>query len=195
MAVIPAENLIKLAQKGERLNSADRRYVISYLLLTKPEVGPSEMAELFQVSQRQIFKDRTLLKTQRASSLKEEDPALVLADIIMCFDRQTQDMEASKAKCKLGTPNYLKHCQTIFDTQLKKVTAMQSLGYYPKNLGNLVTESYTWKAEITADSVVNTRPVSMKFDKTNQKETAVEAEYIEVTDEDTHPPAELPPPE
>lgn len=188
MALPRAEKFIALARQGHKLNATDRRAVIAYLMITKPEVGASDMAELFKVSIRQIYLDRTELRKLRANSIKQEDPALVLADISISFDQQIRDMEASKAKCKLGSSVYLAHCKTIFNTQIQKVEALQSLGYYPKNLGNLVTERYEWKADVTKDGTVHTRPVHMQFSKTNSK-TDITVDYEDLT----APPAALEP--
>ncbi len=179
MAIPHAEKLIETAQKGHKLCGKDRRHVVAYLLVNKPEARASDMAELLQVTTRQIYLDRKELRKARAASIREEDPALVLADISISFEQQIRDMEASKAKSKLGSAVYLAHCNSIFNTQIRKVEALQSLGYYPKNLGNLTTESFVWKADVTKDGTVNTRPVAMNFKKTNQKTVEVEYEEVE----------------
>lgn len=190
MAIPHAEKLIETAQKGHRLCGKDRRHVVAYLLINKPEARASDMAELLQVTTRQIYLDRKELRKARASAIREEDPALVLADISISFEQQIRDMEASKAKCKLGTAVYLAHCNSIFNTQIRKVEALQSLGYYPKNLGNLTTESFVWRADVTKDGTVNTRPIVMNFKKTNQK--TVEVEYEEVVPSDAFTDLMLP---
>jgi hypothetical protein len=170
MATPRAEKLIEAAQKGVRLSSRDRRHCIAYIEATSPEVTQKAMAELFQVSERMIRLDKEKLRKQKAAIIKNEDVALVIADIAMCFERQVKDMEASKVKCKLGTPAYLSHCKTIFNTQLLKVKALQDLGYYPKNLGQLTVDKFEFKAVVSGDQVT-TRPVNLKFDQETQTYT------------------------
>lgn len=151
MAIPNAEKLMERAAKGERLGVRDRRLCVAYLMCTRPEVTNQAMADLFKVSERMIRVDHEVLRRDKADSVKNEDIGLVIADIAICFDKQVRDMEASKAKCKLGTPSYLAHCKTIFQTQLHKVEALQTLGYYPKNLGNLSVSKYEYSSVLVQD--------------------------------------------
>jgi hypothetical protein len=157
-----AQVLLNRANDGEKLDTKDRRYLLKYLLVTKPEITNVEMATLFQVTERTIRDDRELERDERAKFLREDsskDISLVIADIIMCHVRQTADLEKSKAKCKLGTKTYEDHCVDIFDLQLKLVKILQDMGYIPKYLGNMTVEKFEWKATVTADGAVNTRSV------------------------------------
>lgn len=159
-----AEKLIKQAQMGQLLSAKERRHCISYLMGTRPEFSQTAMADLFQVSERMIRYDVKHIRKDKAELIKQDDVGLVIADIVLCFDKQVRDMEASKAKCRLGTMPYLNHCKTIFNTQLLKVKAMQDLGYYPKNLGNLTVDKFEFKAVVTPDNSVTSRPVNMDLD-------------------------------
>lgn len=159
-----AEKLLERAQKGERLNTKDRRHCLAYLDVAKPDYTNVALAELFKVTERMIRVDRDKIRKQKAEIVKKEDIGLVIADIALCFDRQVRDLEHSKAKCKVGSAVYLNHCKAIFNLQLEKVRALQELGFYPKNLGNMTVDKFEYKAVMLADGSITTRPVNMQFD-------------------------------
>jgi hypothetical protein len=159
-----ADKLIEQAQKGQRLNSKERRHCVAYLMSTQPATTNVANADLFQVSERQIRLDKKYIREDRAKLIREDDIGLVIADIAMSFETQVRDMEASKQKCKRGTRVFLEHCRVIFDTQIKKVNALQALGFYPRNLGNIVVEKFDYRAVVSKDGSVNTRAVDMIFD-------------------------------
>lgn len=165
MGLLKAEKVIERAQKGERLSAIDRRFCVAYLMGTAYEATNVELATLFQVSERQIRLDRQKVREVKAQEIKDEDIGLVVADISMTFERQIRDIERSKAKCKMGTRHYLEHCKAIHDLQLKTVKAMQDLGYYPKNLGNLTVEKYEYKASVTKDMTMEARPLELRPDQ------------------------------
>lgn len=175
-----AEQLISRARKGERLSAKDRRHAIAYLAATQPGTTATALGDLFFVSEGMIRIDRRLIKQDKAKALQKEDVALVIVDIADCFERQVRDLEASKNKCRLGTPAYLAHCKEIFNLRLKMVTALQELGYYPKNLGSMTVDKYEYKATVGADNSVTTRAVNLDIS---------EGEFEDVV------PAQLPPPE
>lgn len=156
-----AEKLIERAQKGERLNAKDRRHAVAYLTATRPEITAVAMGDLFFVSEGMIRVDKRIIKQEKAKLLQKEDVALVIVDIADCFDRQVKDLEASKRKCKLGSATYLAHCKEIFNLRLKMVTALQELGYYPKNLGSMTIDKYEYRATVGADGAVTSRPVNL----------------------------------
>lgn len=185
MAIPHAEKLVERAQSGERLTSKERRHCVAYLMATQPEQTNTAIGELFQVSERQIRTDKRVVREERAKLIKEDDIGLVVADIAMTLDRQMRDVESSKKKCRVGSRDYVLHCTTIHDIQLKTVKALQDLGYYPKNLGNMTVEKYEYKAFVTKDNRVDTRPLNMIIEDGLEVQ---EADFEDVT------PKQLPPP-
>lgn len=156
MALANAEKLIQRAQSGERLSRRERLHGVSYIMATMPTLTNREIGEIFGVTERAVRKDKVDVKEERASQIREEDIALVIADIAMTYDFQIRDIEKSKMRCKLGSKDYLEHCKTIFDMQYRKVQALQNLGFYPKNLGNMTVEKFEYKAIVNSDSSVVT---------------------------------------
>lgn len=170
-----AEKYISRAEKGDKLTVKERRHVITYLMGTgrtahndatgKSLVDASEqyatnvaMAELFQVSERQVRMDKAWVKEERARFIKHDDISLVLADIALSFDRQVNDIEDSKRKCDKGTRTYLEHCKAIFNLEIAKVNALQSLGYYPKDLGQLTVQKFEYKATVGVMASLESTP-------------------------------------
>lgn len=172
-----AEKFVERAQKGEQLTVKERRHAISYLTVTRPELTGSALAQLFKVSEPTIRIDKQRIREAKAEMIQKEDIGLVIADIAICFERQIRDMESSKNHCKVGSVAYLGHCKAIFQMQLQKVEALQKLGYYPQNLGNLTVQKFEYKAIVNADGSVLTRPMDMKF---NNKGDVIETTATEV---------------
>lgn len=182
MALSFAEKMLARANAGERLKATERRHVIEYFSATHPDKSNREMAELFQVSERVIRLDKELYREQKALFLKKDlqkDLALVIADIAMDFERQVLDIEKSKAKAKLGSLPYLAHCKSVLEMRLNMVKAFQDIGYLPKNLGNMTVEKFEYKATVSKDGAVNTRPVDM-FDSDNNASGIPDAEFTDL---------------
>lgn len=175
-----APTLLMIAQSGERkLNAAERRLTVQYVLASQPEVTNAEMASWFQVDESSIRADRNYLRKAKATFLKEElqkDMSLVIADIAMDFEKQVSDIEKNKTKCKAGSATYLEHCKAVFDMRLKMISQFQSIGYLPKNLGSMTQNKFEFKATVNKDGSLNTRSVD-QFDES--KANAIDAEIVQ----------------
>jgi hypothetical protein len=129
------------------------------------------MAEVFKVSERMIRLDKKYLREEKAKLIKEDDPGLVVADIVLSYENQVADIEKSKGKCKIGSRDYLEHCKAIFNMRREMVKALQELGYYPKNLGNMTVEKFVYKSIVNPkDNSVLTRPLN--------KDEVIDVEFI-----------------
>jgi len=180
MAIPKAEKLIALAQTGERLVAKDRLHVVRYMMATRPDETNQSIADLCQVSERMIRKDKDAIRREKAQLIREDDIANVIADIAMNFDRQIKDLEASKKskECKPGTRTYLEHCKTIFTLELNKVAALQNLGYYPKSLGTLTTQKFEFTASVGIMEGEGTKPAAVTARADSDE--ALEAEFTDV---------------
>lgn len=188
MPIPHAEKLIERAQKGERLNSNERRHCLAFLMATSQMESSEELATLFQVSGRLIRADKKYIREEKAKTIKDDDIALVIADIAMTLERQMRDLERSKYRCTPGTVAYLRHCTAIHEVQLKTVSALQDLGYYPKNLGLMTVEKWNYKATVSRDGSVLTRPIDMEIGDGGQP--ILDADYEEVGEQRALPPPE-----
>lgn len=181
MAAPTAERMIDEAKKGKRLKAKERRHCISYLMITGADSGSTALAEVFGVTARMIREDKAHIRREKAELIKEDDIGLVIADIVMCFDSQVRDIEQSKTKCRKGDRTFLEHCKAIFDLQLKKVKALQDLGYYPKNLGNMTVERFDYKAVVGKDGSVDTRPADLPDSAFYTDQQILDAEFETLT--------------
>jgi hypothetical protein len=164
MAIPNAEKIIQRAQNGERIQRKERLHAIAYMMSVMSSLTNREIGEIFQIDERMVRNDKRKVKEEKAASIKEDDIGLVIADIAMTYENEIRDIQKSKEKCKSGTKDYLAHCKAIFDMQRQKVEALQNLGYYPKNLGNMVIEKFDFQAIVSKDGSVNSRSVDM-FDE------------------------------
>lgn len=151
--------MIDQSKHGSVLSSKDRRHCVAYLMATQAQATKAELADIFHVSEKTIRNDMDLIRLERARDIKQEDIGLVVADIVMTLERQVHDLEKSKAQCKVGTAAYLSHCKAIHEIRLSSVKALQDLGFYPKNLGNLTVDKYEYSSIVVRDDSKPERPM------------------------------------
>lgn len=154
-----AEKLLEAAKNGDKIGTADRRHVVAYMMATQPHVTNVELAEVFGVTERTIRADKLKVREERSKRIKEEDVGLVIADILIDFDRNIADIEKSKKAAKAGSGTYLAHCVSAMDMRLKTAKALQDLGYLPKNLGNMTVTKFNYQSVVLKDGHVETRRV------------------------------------
>ena len=168
MAILTTERLLQEIRDGRKVDAEDRRRVLRYLMSVQPDMTNVDLGELFSVSEKVIRNDKKLVREEMRQELEEDDVALVVTDIVFNFRRQLRDLEMSKAKCKPGTKEYRVHCESILGIELKKTAALQELGYLPKNIGNLTVDKYEYAAIVLKGDQVESRPITMFDEKTQQ---------------------------
>jgi transcription antitermination factor NusG len=181
MAIPQAEKMLEQARKGERLSSSERRHCIAYLMGMQADMTNAAIAELFGVTERQIRKDREKIRSEKAKLIKEEDIGLVIADISMACDNAVREIERGKKKSQLGSRTHLEYVKASVEMQLKKVKALQELGYYPHNIGNMTVEKYEYRAIVSKDGSVDTRPVHIAIEiEESERQRVIEGEFEDV---------------
>jgi hypothetical protein len=187
--LIEAEALIKKAKTGEMLSPDQRRHAVGYLMSNAMQRVPSnmEMAEMFRVDEKTIRRDRDHIRKQASELVKEEDIALVISDIILTYERYCERIERQIAKlAKEPSRLHLDYENSLISTKLRVVDALQSLGWYPKNLGQLTKKTFEFKAVVTKDGTVDTRDVAMldhliETPSTDQeRREALDAEFMDM---------------
>lgn len=171
-----ADKLLEKADQGVKLTTDERRHVVQFLMATMPDSSNVEIARRLQCHERTIRDDKIKVREDRAKLIKEDDISLVIADIALNFDRQIRDIEASKRKCKYGSRTYLEHCRAIFKMELEKVTALQGLGYYPKNLGTMTTQKFEFTASVGMLDESG-RPVPVAIESGRKSMDVLDAEF------------------
>jgi DeoR/GlpR family transcriptional regulator of sugar metabolism len=173
---IPVTQALLEESSKRKLTTKERRQCVVYLKTTNVEITNTELAEMFQVTERTIRQDLQDFRKQKARFIKEDDVGLIIADIALDYERQIKDIERSKAKAKIGSLVYLQHCTNAMDLRLKCVKALQDLGYYPKNLGNMTIKKFDFKA------LVNQLDGSVSVVKREDIQDAELIEPMELTD-------------
>lgn len=170
--LLPAEALIERARQGDTLTPKDRRYCVSHIMMTYPAMSNGEIGQIFRVTEKVIRSDKLKIRRERVRNLKDDDPGLIISDIVANADRLNRDLEVSKSKAKLGTSTYLSHCLAQLRVMNDTVKLLMDCGYITKNLGNMTVDKYEYVAEVREGTVV-TLPAHMR-DKEKNKPASVE---------------------
>jgi hypothetical protein len=153
--MIPVTQKLLEESSKRKLTTKERRQCVVYLKTTIPDTTNTELAERFGVTERTIRQDLQAFRKEKAQFIKEDDVGLIIADIALDYERQIRDIERSKQKAPLGSLRYLQHCTNAMDLRLKCVKALQDLGYYPKNLGQMTVQKFDFKAIVNKDGSVD----------------------------------------
>lgn len=151
-----SEILILAAEHGEKLESEPRRDAIAYLTVVRPDMSNMDMSRLFQCSESLIRKDKDINRKRVADELSSDDISLVISDIRRTYETVSIQLAKSLKQCADGTMTKLNHLKTQMEFQQKYVEALQSLGFLPKNLGNLTKTEFVFKAHVAKGGGVNT---------------------------------------
>jgi len=154
------EELLAKARSGEKIETDPRRDVIQYLMATEPHLSNSDMARLFGLSEGMIRKDKDIIRKRAAEDISKEDVGLVIGDIRRTYERFISDIQrvlSNKQLCPPGTKTYLDYQKALVDYQLKIVEALQSLGFYPKNLGTMQQNKFVFKSHVAKDGSIETK--------------------------------------
>lgn len=179
--MIPATLQLLEESRQRKLTTKERRQCVVYLKATDPDVTNTSMAEMFGVTERTIRQDLQAFRREKAQFIKDDDVGLIIADIALDYERQIRDIERSKAKAKIGTLTFLKHCTDAMDLRIKQVKALQDLGYYPKNLGQMTVQKFDFKAIVNQlDGSVSVQRREQLTD--GEKEKIIDAEVVVIDD-------------
>lgn len=179
-----AEKFLAEVESGKEITAQQRRHIIAYFMATKPEKAADTqgLAELFDVSDTMIRKDKRIIREEKAALIKEDDVGLVIADILIQFENQIRDLEKAKAQLvkdkKTATTLFMQLCRTIMELQLKTTEALQSLGYYPKNLGTQTTKKFSFVA------VVDNKDGSVQVQNEEHVPPTMEGEFVDPYEEE-----------
>ena len=157
--VLRAELLYR--QGGEdKLEAEDRRDALTYLMLMRPDLTLLELGRIFKVNEKTIRTDKDLIRKRISEEITDKDVSIVVSDLMRGHELRMNDLAKSKKKCTLGTPAYLNHIRFEQEAAFKIVELLQSLGVYPKNLGNLTKTEFVYKAHVAKGGGVSTTQIA-----------------------------------
>jgi hypothetical protein len=151
-----SETLVLAAEHGEKLEVGARRDALAYLTVVRPDLSNIDLARLFDVSEGMIRKDKDFNRKRMAEELGSDDISLVINDIRRTYEVISTELQKSLKECSNGTMTKLNHLKTQMEFQMKYVEALQSLGFLPKNLGNLTKTQFIFKAHVAKGGGVST---------------------------------------
>jgi hypothetical protein len=159
-----SEILVLSAEKGEKLEADARRDAVAYLTVVRPDLSNMDLSRLFQCGESLIRRDKETNRKRMAEELGSDDISLVITDIRRTYETVSMELQKSLKECANGTMTKLNHLKTQMEFQSKYVEALQSLGFLPKNLGNLTKTQFIFKAHVAKGGGVNTTSVGSKED-------------------------------
>lgn len=159
--VLRAEGMMNLGG-DDKLPAADRQDALAYLLGVRPDLSNIELSRLFKVNEKTIRNDKDTIRKRMSEEITDDDISFVVSDIRRTYERFSSELAKSTKACEYGTNTKLAHLKAEMDYQLSVVNALQSLGYYPKNLGNLTKTEFIFKAHVAKGGGVNTVAVESK---------------------------------
>jgi hypothetical protein len=156
--VLRAEGMLNLGGE-ERLPSEDRRDALMYLMTMRPDMNQIELASFFKVNEKTIRLDKDVIRKRLSEEITKDDISLVISDLQRGHERIMSELAKSTAKCEYGTNTFLAHLKFQAEQETRIVEVLQSLGYYPKNLGNLTKTEFVFKAHVAKGGGVNVTPI------------------------------------
>jgi hypothetical protein len=159
-----SEALILSAEKGEKLDADARRDCVAYLTVVRPDLSNMELSRFFQCSEGLIRRDKETNRKRMAEDLGADDITLVINDIRRTYETVSLELQKSLKDCANGTMTKLNHLKLQMEFQAKYIESLQSLGFLPKNLGNLTKTQFIFKAHVAKGGGVNTVAVNDRAD-------------------------------
>jgi hypothetical protein len=159
-----SETLVLAAERGEKLESEARRDAVAYLTAVRPDLSNMDLSRLFQCSEGLIRRDKESNRKRMAEELSSDDISLVINDIRRTYETVSTELQKSLKECVNGSKTKLDHLVVQMKFQKDYVEALQSLGFLPKNLGNLTKTQFIFKAHVAKGGGVNTVVVNDKAD-------------------------------
>lgn len=158
-----AEELLKRLNKkgGEPLTADERRICIEYFDSDPAQRDKTnvELAKLFGVNEATIRRDKEAIRKRDADEMSKDDIGNVIAELRKKYERYCIELARSKKKAQEGTAVWLQYHNCELKLMLEVIEALQSLGYYPKNLGPMTQNKFVFIAHVARDGAVTTLPV------------------------------------
>jgi hypothetical protein len=182
--VLRAEGLYNLGG-DDKLEAEDRRDALQCLMLVRPDLSNVELGRYFKVNEKIIRLDKDTIRKRMVDEVGDKDIALVVSDLMRSHEQIMVRLAKSTKACQFGTSNYLNHLKFEQEASHKMIELLQSLGVYPKNLGNLTKTQFIYKAHVAKGGGVNVATI-----ETQEELHTIEAQEVKLlpgayeTDED-----------
>lgn len=159
--ILRAEGMLK-GEAEDKLPAADRQDAVLHLMSVRPDLSNIELGRLFKVSEKTVRNDKEAVRKRLSEEMGDRDIGLVISDLIRGHERLMTELAKSTANSKYGTATKLAHLKFEQDATYRIIEVLQSLGVYPKNLGNLTKTEFIFKAHVAKGGGVNTVPVNTR---------------------------------
>lgn len=157
--VLRAEGMFRLGGE-DKLNAEDRRDAVQHLMFMRPDLSNVDLSRYFKVDEKTIRQDRDKIRKRLVEDVGDKDIAIVVADLMRSHERLMTELAKSTAKSTVGTATRLAHLKFEQEASHKMIELLQSLGIYPKNLGNLTKTEFIYKAHVAKGGGVSVATIS-----------------------------------
>ena len=159
--------LLKDAQNKVRLTSVDRRRVIAYIAEygykengKYKDLSNVEMAELFQVDEAVIRRDKKKIAKEQSGTLSPEESMEFVHEFLQEHNALIRRAKEGLNQAPGGTLNHVRYIQTISVLAQQKIKILQETGILPKELGHLGVTQEDWRAYVLEDGVTGVEKIT-----------------------------------
>jgi hypothetical protein len=182
--VLRAEGFYRLGG-DDALDSEERRDALAHLMFVRPDLSNVELGRYFKVTERTIRVDKEIIRKRMSEEVTDKDISVVVADLCRHHEYVMTELAKSTKACKAGTPSCLAHLKFQHEAAFKIIEALQSLGVYPKNLGNITKTEFVYKAHVAKGGGVSVSTIQNDAElKTIEAEEIKQLPGAFETDED-----------
>jgi hypothetical protein len=171
---VTPERLWAIAESKERKLSVDeRREVLRWLdedgrrempdpddpsktiVVTIRSYSNYRLGEVFQVSEKQIRKDRALIRKMAMDALTPEQGLAFVEGFLREHNALIRRAEDGLEACVPGSQTQVMFLRLLSDLRKRHIALLQEVSVVPKELGNLNITEEIWTAEVSRDDVVS----------------------------------------
>lgn len=178
------------AQNKRRLTTEERRSVLAYISEygfkengKYRDLSNYELADLFQVTEAAIRKDKKKILREHSGELTPEDSMQFVQGFLFEHNALIRKAKEGLNKSPEGSLTHIRYLQVLSDLESRKIKLLQESGLLPKELGHLSVTEEEWHAYVLEDGVTGvTKAPPKALPAADESDEFVEAEILEQTD-------------
>lgn len=139
----------------KKLTAAERRLVLAYLEEEGQVLSNYQLADVFQVDEKVIRKDRKELLREYTATITPEYALGFVASYLKSHDDLIRKTKIGLEKCQPGTLGHQNYVRLLSDLETKRMKLLQEIGAVPKELGHLNVSEERWVAVVSEEGVTS----------------------------------------
>lgn len=114
-----------------------------------------KLGAVFGVNEKQIRKDRELIRKQAMTALTPEQALAFVEDFLREHNALIRRAELGLEACEAGSQTQVMFLRLISDLRKRHIALLQEVEVVPKQLGNLNITEEIWEATVSRDDVTS----------------------------------------